>query len=174
EVSDVGTQQSFYSRTVRIGAIVERPGVNRIVRFASEVEIMDEQLANVLGALDVARRIVIKVLDVPSPHLTEIRKDRAMVKARRELLTAESLEQLVHQLSIEIGGIHLLESLPTPLLPVPDQIGVQTARPSDAAFEKGEFEGREATSDAAQEQALGNCLARNGEVPDMIVSEVGG
>ena len=66
-----------------------------------------------------------------------------------------------------------LDGLPVPLLPVPDQIRVEHARPADAALEEGEVEVGEAARDPAEEEGLGDGVAGGGEMADVVVAEVG-
>ncbi len=54
-----------------------------------------------------------------------------------------------------------------------DEIAVERARPSDSAFEEPHLELRKAARHAAHEHRLANCLARGGEMPDVVVDEIG-
>ena len=54
-----------------------------------------------------------------------------------------------------------------------NQIRVQVARPSDAAFQECKLQLRKARRYSAQEQGLAHRLAGSGEMADMVVDEIG-
>ena len=54
-----------------------------------------------------------------------------------------------------------------------NQIRVQVARPSDAAFQECKLQLRKARRYSAQEQGLAHRLAGSGEMADMVVNEIG-
>src|SRR5207237_2848421 len=83
-------------------------------------------------------------------------------------------EQLMQQLSIEIGRINFLQRLVIALFPMAEQVGVELARPTDATFKKAEFQGGKSPRHAAEKQRLANRLPRTGEVANMVVGEIGG
>src|SRR5439155_26573410 len=57
------------SRAQRVRAAVERPRVDGVVRLAAEVEARHEQLADVLGALDLAAEVDRKSTRLNSSHV---------------------------------------------------------------------------------------------------------
>src|SRR5208282_4625058 len=77
------------------------------------------------------------------------------------------------KLAIEVRGIDLLKRAAIALLPMTDQIRVETACPSNAALEERKLQRREAARNAAQEQPLGNRFARDREMSDVVIHEVG-
>src|SRR5579885_2241504 len=53
-MTDIGAEDGAQARSERIAPRVEGGGVDRIVGFAPEVEMVDKQIADVLGAFDAA------------------------------------------------------------------------------------------------------------------------
>ena len=66
-MADVGAKQRVNPRTIRIVIFLKRPGVDRIIRLAAEIETIHEQIAQVLLLGDLTRRVVIKVIDPAIP-----------------------------------------------------------------------------------------------------------
>src|SRR5262249_59853482 len=74
---------------------------------------------------------------------------------------------------IELGRVQVRHALGALPLPVLDQVTEQLAAPADAALEEREAQVGEAPGHAAEEQRLGDVVARRGEVTDVIEGEVG-
>ena len=143
----------------------------RIVGLAAEVVARDEQLADVLLAARSGRR---RSRRGPPRRRCRCRCRRdprrgAPPPPPRACRTARRARARRRG---RAAGDRVLEGLPVALLPVPDQIGVQRARPAHAAFQEGEVQLREAPGDPAQEEGLGHGLAGGGEVADVVVAEV--
>ena len=82
------------------------------------------------------------------------------------------LEQRHEQLVVQVGRVHVLQCAGVANLPVADQVAVQAARPTYAAFQKGEAQPREAARHAVQKDGLADRLAGLGEMPDVVIDEV--
>src|SRR5262245_23337081 len=174
-MADVRPEEDLELRAVGIGPAIESVGVGRVVGLASKVEVVDEQIADIFGTLDAAGRIVVQIVDSTCSSRAVLgceRRVEILHTAGKPLATI-LVDQLDQQRSIEVGRIHFLQRGTIAFLPVPDQIGVESARPSYAAFEKSHLERGKAPRHSAQEHRLTYRLARRGEVTDMVIDEVG-
>src|SRR5712692_8274095 len=121
--------------------------VHRIVRLASEIEIRDEQIADVFGAFDSHSR---PVIDAAAVLVTEAAPSE-MAVARQRLfeftvlddLAAVTQSQLAQLRLVELPRIELADRVAAAFFPMAVHVGVERACPTDAAFEERELERRE-------------------------------
>src|SRR5262249_553198 len=158
-------------RAHRVRLAVEGPGIDGIVGFAAEVVALDVQVAEVFLARDLATRVVVEILDAARSIAVVVQPLTAPDGVDDRGL-AILLRQRQQRRLIETSGIRVLERITLPLLPVPDEIRVERARPAHAALQEGEVQLREAARDAAEEEAFRRGRAGRGEVTDVVVAEV--
>src|SRR5207247_2427490 len=128
EVADVRAEERVEPCAARIDAAVERPGVDRVVSLAAEVEARHEEVAQVLPALDPARGVVVEVVEAAG-RVDGLGVGPAvpLAKRRRNLLVPVRPHEPTDHVAIERAGIGVLERPAVALLPVADEIGVQHA-----------------------------------------------
>src|SRR6266852_271598 len=171
EVADVGAEDRVEPRAIRVHLAIECPRVGRIVGFASEIEIIDEQVADVLRLFDLAR-----------PEIVERRTGNRLssidglkfVDMRLVTVGAVALDHLAERGEVKIRGIGRLDRLQIALFPMADQVAVKSAAPAHAAFEERELERRETARHASQEERFAYGLAGGAEMADMVVDEIRG
>ena len=155
----------------RVRLAIEGPRVDRVVGLAAEVEARDVEVAEILLARDLATRVVVEILDAAGAVAVVVQPVAATHRLDHGGLPVLLGER--EQLGpVEARRVGVLERVALALLPVPDEIGEERARPADAALEEGEVDLGESARDAAEEDGLGHGLARGGEVADVVVAEV--
>jgi len=140
-----------------------------VVGLAAEVEARDEHgrdrslFFSILQA-----EVVVEILDAPRERGVGVAGEPvAPADGLRHHLAAVLARELEQPGAVELVGVGALDRLPVALLPVPDEVGVQHARPAGAALEEREVQLGEASGDAAQEHGLGHGVAGRGEVADV-------
>src|SRR5258707_13159302 len=63
EVTDIGPEKRIDLGAKGVAFAVKRPGVQRVIRFATEVKIVNKEVSQILFALDLACSVVIKIID---------------------------------------------------------------------------------------------------------------
>src|SRR5215469_10484364 len=174
-MADIRSEEDLELRAVGISLTIESVSVGRVVGFASEVEVVDEQITDIFGTLDAAGRVVVQVVDsaCSSGAVFGCERRVEIFHTAGKPPAAILVDQLDQLRAIEVGGIHFLQRSTIAFLPVPDQIGIESACPSYAAFEKAHLERGEAPRHSAEKHRLAHRLARRGEVTDMVIDEVG-
>src|SRR5208283_4634931 len=71
-------------------------------------------------------------------------------------------------------GIHFLQRLAIAFLPMSDEIAVEPAGPSHAAFQKAHLQSWKAARHPAHEHRLAHRFAGGREMTDVVVDEIGG
>src|SRR2546427_4831820 len=167
-VTDVGAEDRLQACAERVNPRVERDRGEAVVGLAAEVEALDEEVADVLGARDargrelVQRRAVLVGLAETGEPL------RQSVETRRHAGRAVATEEVRQERPVEVRGVIVLEGLAVSLLPVTDDAGVEIAGPRHTAFEEGEAQLREAARYTGEKQRAARRLARRGEAADVI------
>ena len=160
EVRDVGAEQRL---ELQAHLLVERDRRHGVVGLAPEVEVLGEQAADVVGAVDVhAREVVAVEIALGELFLRRVGLERVEVPGDDVVdlaLVARVARGVLLEQSPELGGVEvrrlevLVHERPVALLPVAEQVAVEVARPPDAAFEEPEVERREPLGHAAEEEA---------------------
>src|SRR5204863_5590939 len=128
--------------------------------LAAEVEAWHEQVAHVLGAVDLARG---KLVERRRRRLELAERFGEPGEVGAEALVAVLREQLHEQFRVDPRRVEMVDRLAVALLPVREEIGVERARPADAALEQAEAELRKAPRDTAEEQRLAGRLHAGAE-----------
>ena len=144
-MADVRAEDGAQARPQRVLARVERPGVDRVVGLAAEIEIGNEALAHVLQRVDAAareliehRRIFHRGPDGIAGADVEREVARGLVVgAARHQLAAVLPVQLPEAFPVEVVGIEVLDGVAIAFLPVADEVAVEAAAPAHAALEEG-------------------------------------
>ena len=168
-MSELNIARSRAPSGLRVG--VERPRDGRVVGLAAEVEARHEQVAHVLGALDpAARRHSSSVGGSGSSFVNDSRQPGEI---GAEALVAVLREQLHQRASTSMrAGSRCWIASRLRFSQCDEQVGVERARPADAALEQAEAELREAARDAAQEERLAGRLHARAERADVVVHVV--
>src|SRR5260221_13582822 len=66
EVADIGPKKRIDLCAKGVAFPVKPPGVHRIIRFATEVKIVNKEISQILFALDFTRSVVIEIVDTAS------------------------------------------------------------------------------------------------------------
>ena len=158
EVRDVGAEQR---PELQAQLRVERERGQRIVGLAAEVEALREQPPHVVAPLDVHAREFVGVAialgqlllrDVALEVVEIAREDVVELAREAPIASRVALEQAPQLGPIDVRGREPLGHEPAvALLPVTEQIGVQVARPADAAFEEREVQRRESAPSRRRE-----------------------
>ena len=130
---------------------VEGHGGQRVVRFASEVEAVDEEVFDVLGPSVMPQAA--HSSSMSSGSAGRRMKPALDWRARRER-TGRSIRPSASRSTsgrIEVAA----QGTEIALLPVADEVAIERGRPCHPAFEEGEIHLRESSGDAAQEEGLG-------------------
>ena len=171
EVPDVGREDRVQPRSHGIGLTVERPRVDRIIGLAAEVKARHEQLLEVRLLRDLATEVVVDVLDA-ARHGLRLVQALAAADCRHDLILCVLAGEVQQPPAVELVRMRRLDRLAVALLPVAHEVGVEHARPPDAAFEEGEVQIGEAARHPAEEEALADGVAGRGEVADVVEAEI--
>ena len=74
--------------------------------------------------------------------------------------------------AIDIARVDLFQAFEAALFPMAEQVAVQEAGPTGAAFEKRHVEAGEAARHAAEKHRLAGRVVGGGEMADMVVDEI--
>src|SRR6266852_5451854 len=171
EVADVGAEDGIEPRAIRVHLAIERPRVGRIVGFASEVEVIDQQVADILRLFDLARP---EIIERRSGHRLSAIDGLKFVDMPFVTVGTVALDHLAERGEVKIRGIGRLDRLQIALFPMADQVAVKRAAPAHAAFEERELERGETARHAGQEERFAYGLAGGAEMADMVVDEIRG
>ena len=172
KVADVRAEDRVEFRPERVHLAVERPGVDRVIRLATKIEIRHEQVPNVLGALNLTPGKVVELLGfVGQQPLADGRAQLADLVHHPGGAVAP--DQVNEEFMVQVGRIDRFQRSGVALAPVADQIAVQAARPANPALQKRETQPGKAPGYAVHEDGLAHGLAGGGKVADVVIHKVG-
>lgn len=105
EMTYIGAEQRLKSSLIRIDARIEGPRIDRIVRFASEVKISREQIADVFRTFDATGRKIVQVLDIAGTGGPKTIKEGTAIESIGEPLYPNCSKSSCMSLQSRLAGL---------------------------------------------------------------------
>ena len=123
---------------------------------------------NVVGILDEGVRELVEGRRILVRIAQELQRRLEPIEPIDDLRTAVLGEQSPERVDVETGGVVAPDLVAVALLPVADDVGVEAARPRDAALVEREAQTGKAARHSAEDQRPADGLAPRGEVADVV------
>src|SRR6266566_9154351 len=127
----------------RVGLLVEGPGVDRVVGFASKVEARHEEITEVALRADLAPEVIVEVLEAAGQLRVGIALEAFAAAHGFHQRPAPILLRVAEQRpEVELVRVGRLDRLAVALVPVADEVRVEHARPAHTALDDRVVEAR--------------------------------